>query len=76
MDYNVKVEGRTLHLTNLDKILFPETGFTKAHVMDYYQRVASALLPHLRNRPLTLKRYPDGIDRGYFYEKDCPERPA
>src|SRR5215216_7432551 len=52
--------------------MYPATGFTKGHVIDYYTRVAPALLPHLRGRPLTLKRYPNGVDGGHFYEKQCP----
>jgi bifunctional non-homologous end joining protein LigD len=59
-------------VTNLDKVLYP-SGFTKGQVIDYYVRVAPALLPHLRGRPLTLKRYPNGTDAGHFYEKRCPE---
>jgi bifunctional non-homologous end joining protein LigD len=53
-------------------VLWPESGFTKGQVIDYYARVADALLPHLRRRPLTLKRYPNGIEGGFFYEKRCP----
>lgn len=68
----VEVEGRTLKLSNLDKVLYPEVGFSKGQVLDYYSRIAPVLLPHLRNRPLTLKRYPDGVDAGHFYEKQCP----
>jgi bifunctional non-homologous end joining protein LigD len=68
----VEVEGRTLKLSNLDKVLYPEVGFTKGQVIDYCTRVAPVLLPHLRDRPLTLKRYPNGVDAGYFYEKQCP----
>ncbi|MGH9067428.1 MAG: non-homologous end-joining DNA ligase [Acidimicrobiales bacterium] len=68
----VEVEGRQLSLSNLDKVLYPATGFTKGHVIDYYRRVAPALLPHLRGRPLTLKRYPDGTAGPHFYEKNCP----
>ena len=68
----VEVEGRRLSLSNLDKVMYPETGFTKGQVIDYYTRVAPALLPHLRGRPLTLKRYPDGVDGEHFYEKQCP----
>jgi bifunctional non-homologous end joining protein LigD len=68
----VEVEGRTLSLSNLDKVLYPQVGFTKGEVIDYYTRVSSALLPHLRNRPLTLKRYPNGVEQPYFYEKNCP----
>ena len=52
----VQVDGRTLTLTNLGKVLYPETGFTKAEVLDYYQRVAPVLLPHIAGRPVTLKR--------------------
>jgi bifunctional non-homologous end joining protein LigD len=59
-------------VTNLDKVLYP-SGFTKGDVIDYYVRVAPVLLPHLRGRPLTLKRYPNGSDKGHFYEKRCPE---
>ena len=68
----VEVEGRALRLSNLDKVLYPETGFTKAQVIDYYTRVAPVLLPHLRGRPLTLKRYPNGVEGKFFYEKECP----
>jgi bifunctional non-homologous end joining protein LigD len=68
----VEVEGRQLSLSNLDKVMYPEVGFTKGQVIDYYTRVAPALLPHLRDRPLTLKRYPNGVDGGHFYEKQCP----
>jgi bifunctional non-homologous end joining protein LigD len=68
----VSVEGRTLSLSNLDKVMYPAVGFTKGQVIDYYTRVAPALLPHLRHRPLTLKRYPNGVEGGYFYEKQCP----
>src|SRR5690348_4222609 len=67
-----RVDGRTLKLSNLDKVLYPATGFTKAQVLDYYARVAPALLPHLKNRPLTLKRYPHGVGEAFFYEKECP----
>jgi bifunctional non-homologous end joining protein LigD len=68
----VHVDGRTLSLSNIDKVLYPQAGFTKGQVIDYYTRVAPALLPHLRGRPLTLKRYPDGVEGEYFYEKQCP----
>ena len=69
---HVEVDGRTLSLSNLDKVLYPRAGFTKGHVIDYYTRIAPVLLPHLRGRPLTLKRYPDGVEGEYFYEKQCP----
>jgi bifunctional non-homologous end joining protein LigD len=68
----VQVEGRSLSLSNLTKVMYPGVGFTKGAVIDYYTRVAPALLPHLRNRPLTLKRYPNGVEGGHFYEKNCP----
>jgi len=68
----VEVDGRTLSLSNLDKVLYPSAGFTKGQVIDYYSRIAPALLAHLRGRPLTLKRYPNGVEGQYFYEKQCP----
>lgn len=68
----VEVEGRELTLSNLDKVLYPEVGFTKGQVLDYYTWIAPVLLPHLRNRPLTLKRYPDGVDGKFFFEKNAP----
>jgi bifunctional non-homologous end joining protein LigD len=68
----VEVEGRRLSLSNLDKVMYPAVGFTKGQLIDYYTRIAPALLPHLRDRPLTLKRYPNGVDGQYFYEKRCP----
>ena len=68
----VEVEGRRLSLSNLDKVMYPHTGFTKGQVIDYYTRIAPAVLPHLRGRPLTLKRYPNGVEGQYFYEKNCP----
>jgi bifunctional non-homologous end joining protein LigD len=68
----VEIDGRRLSLSNLDKVLYPEAGFTKGHVIDYYTRVAPYVLAHLRGRPLTLKRYPNGVDETYFYEKQCP----
>jgi bifunctional non-homologous end joining protein LigD len=69
---HVEVEGRELSLSNLDKVMYPEVGFTKGQVIDYYTRIAPVLLPHLRDRPLTLKRYPNGVEGGHFYEKQCP----
>ncbi|MEA2436062.1 MAG: bifunctional non-ous end joining protein LigD [Thermoleophilaceae bacterium] len=70
--YEATVDGRTLRLSNFDKVLYPKAGFTKGDMIDYYTRVAPALLPHLRDRPLTLKRYPNGVEGQYFYEKNCP----
>ncbi len=68
----VDIEGRHLKLSNLDKILYPEARFTKGQVIDYYVRIAPVLLPHLRGRPLTMKRYPNGVGGMFFYEKNCP----
>ena len=68
----VEVEGRRLSLSNLDKVMYPAVGFTKGQVIDYYTRIAPVLLPHLRGRPLTLKRYPNGVEGQHFYEKRCP----
>jgi bifunctional non-homologous end joining protein LigD len=69
----VEVGGEKLSLTNLDKVLYPSTGFTKGEVIDYYVRIAPVLLPHLKGRPLTMKRYPGGVDQEYFYEKNAPK---
>jgi bifunctional non-homologous end joining protein LigD len=69
----VKVGARTLALSNLDKVLYPEAGFTKAQVMEYYHRVGPHILPHLRGRPLTMRRFPDGVAGESFYEKRCPD---
>ncbi len=66
------VGGRRLPVSNLDKVFYPKTGFTKGQVIDYYIRVAPVLLPHLKDRPLTLKRYPNGVEGEFFYEKRCP----
>lgn len=66
------VEGREVPVSNLDKVLYPASGFTKAQVIDYYIRVSPYLLPHLKDRPVTLKRFPDGVKGEHFYEKDAP----
>jgi bifunctional non-homologous end joining protein LigD len=68
----VDIEGRRLTLSNLQKVLYPQTGFAKGQVLDYYTRIAPVLLPHLRDRPLTRKRYPDGVEGGSFFEKNAP----
>ena len=68
----VQVDGRTLTLSNLDKVLYPAAGFTKAQVIDYYQRIAPVLLPHIASRPVTIKRYPEGVDADFFYQKNAP----
>lgn len=74
-DRQVEVEGRELKLTNLDKALYPEAGFTKGEVVDYYARVAAAIVPHLAGRALTLRRFPEGVDdtEAAFFEKRCPK---
>jgi bifunctional non-homologous end joining protein LigD len=68
----VRTEGRELRITNWDKVLYPETGFTKGDLIAYYGRIAPVVLPHLHDRPLTLKRYPNGVNETYFYEKQSP----
>ena len=69
----IEVEGRQIKLSNFDKVLYPKAGFTKGQVIDYYVRISSVLLPHLSGRPLTLKRYPEGVEGMHFYEKNCPK---
>jgi bifunctional non-homologous end joining protein LigD len=68
----VSVGGRTLSVSNLDKVLYPEAGFTKAEVIDYYVRIAPVLLEHLGDRGITMRRFPDGVEAGSFFEKRCP----
>ena len=72
MKLTVDVDGRQVVLSNLDKVLYPAVGFTKGEVLDYYSRIAPALLGHLAGRALTRKRYPDGVDGPVFYEKNAP----
>jgi bifunctional non-homologous end joining protein LigD len=73
----LEVAGKRLRVSNLDKVLYPKAGFTKAQIIDYYIRISPVLLPHLKDRPLTLKRYPEGVGKSFFYEKQCPShRPA
>jgi len=67
----VEIQGRQLKLSNLDKVLYPATGFTKGQVIDFYARIGPVLVPHLAGRPLTLKRYPNGVDSQYFFEKNA-----
>jgi bifunctional non-homologous end joining protein LigD len=69
---NVEVEGRRLSLSNLGKVLYPGTGFTKGEVIDYYSRIAPVLLPHLADRPATRTRWPDGVSGPSFFEKNAP----
>jgi bifunctional non-homologous end joining protein LigD len=72
-----EVAGKSLSLSNLEKDLYPRFGFTKAHVLEYYRRVSDVILPHLKDRALTLKRYPEGTAEDFFFEKRCPShRPA
>jgi len=67
------VQGKKLPVSNLNKVLYPKAGFTKGQVIDYYIRIAPVLLPHLKDRPLTMKRYPNGVEAPFFYEKNCPK---
>ena len=74
---SLEIDGRTLQVSNLDKVMYPQAGFTKADVIDFYIKVSKWIIPHLKNRPLTLKRYPDGVTGEHFYEKDAPShKPA
>src|ERR1700744_1484662 len=74
---SLKVAGQTLPVSNLKKVYYPKTGFTKGEMIAYYIAVAPVLLPHLKGRPLTMKRYPNGVDAPFFYEKQCPRpRPS
>ena len=66
------IGGRTIAFSNGDKVLYPGSGFTKKQVLDYYLRVSKYLLPHLKNRPITMKRFPDGVRGKFFYEKNAP----
>jgi bifunctional non-homologous end joining protein LigD len=68
----VEIAGRRLSLSNLEKDLYPSYGFTKAHILEYYRRIAKFILPHLKDRALTLKRYPEGVEKDFFFEKRCP----
>jgi bifunctional non-homologous end joining protein LigD len=68
----LEVGGKRLRVSNLEKVLYPQAGFTKGEVIDYYIRISPVLLPHLQKRPLTLKRYPNGVEAPFFYEKKCP----
>lgn len=71
-DSTVEIQGRNLKLSNLEKVLYPATGFNKKDVIDYYVRIAPAIIPHLAGRPLTRKRYPDGVEGEPFFEKNAP----
>ena len=67
------IDGRTLKFTNLKKVFYPDEGYTKRDVLNYYDAVADLILPHLKDRPLSLKRYPNGIKEEFFFQKDTPE---
>src|SRR5439155_3743168 len=67
------IDGRTLKFTNLKKVFYPAEGYTKRDIINYYDAVAGLILPHLKDRPLSLKRYPNGIESDYFFQKDAPE---
>ena len=71
-DSTLEIAGRKVPVSNLDKVFYPAVGFTKADVIDYYVRISPVLMPHLKGRALTLKRYPAGVDGPFFYEKRCP----
>jgi len=72
-DSTVEINGRHLKLSNLEKVLYPATGFTKGQVIDYSARVAPVLIPHFAGHPLTLKRYPNGVDQPFFFEKNATQ---
>lgn len=71
----IEIAGRRLSLANMEKELYPAAGFTKAHILEYYRRMAAVILPHLHDRALTMKRYPDGVTADFFFEKRCPPHP-
>ena len=76
-EVTVEVGSRTLKLTNLEKVLYPAVGFTKASVIDYYVRIAPVLVDHIGDRCITMRRFPDGVDNASFFNKRCPDwRPA
>src|SRR6202012_1333431 len=68
----LKIGGKSVPVSNLDKVYYPATGFTKGGMIAYYIKIAPVLLPHLKERPLTMKRYPNGVEAPFFYEKQCP----
>ena len=71
-EHVIELDGQRLRLRNLEKVLYPQVGFTKAEVIDYYARIAPVMLPHVAGRGITLKRFPDGVEGGSFFEKRCP----
>ena len=72
----MEIDGKRLSLANLEKELYPSCGFTKAHVLEYYRRIAGCIIPHLQDRAVTLKRFPNGVENEFFFEKRCPVHPA
>lgn len=70
---SVEIGGQTIELSNLDKVFFPDEGITKGDVVDYYRRMAETMLPHLEGRPLSMQRFPDGIEGEGFYQKEAPD---
>lgn len=68
----LEVGGQRLRVSNLEKVFYPKVGFTKGQVIEYYIKISKVLLPHLKDRPITLKRYPNGVEKEFFYEKRCP----
>ncbi|HEX6199539.1 MAG TPA: non-homologous end-joining DNA ligase [Thermoanaerobaculia bacterium] len=73
MAKSIRIDGRTIELSNTGKVLFPDAGLTKGDLVEYYRRVADTMLPHLRGRPVSMQRYPDGIDGKRFFQKDAPD---
>jgi bifunctional non-homologous end joining protein LigD len=69
----VRIEGREITISNLEKILYPAAKFSKAQVIDYYVHISKYILPHLKDRPVTRKRFPGGIEGQFFYEKEAPK---
>ncbi len=69
----VEIDGRTIELSNENKVFFPDCGITKGDVVDYYRRIAPSILPHLRGRPVSMQRFPDGIGEAGFFQKDLPD---
>lgn len=72
-DKTMQIDGRTVELSSLDKVMYPDEGYTKEDVVDYYRRIAPTMVPHMREHPLNMQRFPDGIDAGGFYEKKLPD---
>jgi bifunctional non-homologous end joining protein LigD len=69
----LEVDGRRIELSNTDKVLFPQAGLTKGDLIDYYRRIAPVMLPHIEGRPLSLQRFPDGVEAGGFMQKNASD---